>query len=344
MTALEFSIPYDGNPESLPKIFALNLLNGNRVREVYIAGPQEYSSATRIMPRITLNEFIGIINQIHAQGIGVNLLMNSTCEGSEWYEPETIKRRMDYIGLLHQKYGLEAVTIANPIYIKEVRKNFPEIEICASVLSVIDSVQRAVYFDDMGVDVIVPDTSINRDFKLLRQIKNAVKARIKLMPNLGCVFRCPFQRFHGPYISHKSLEVTAAENRTNGKTPFFQQRCSEMITGRRQLIFQSAWIRPEDLRRYSEFTSFFKIAGRKNKKWSRISRAYIGESWNGNLLELMDASLKYYGINHNAYIDNKKLGEINAFDKLTGCDRDCEACGYCKELAESLVEEKACNS
>jgi collagenase-like PrtC family protease len=343
MNSLEFSIPYDGNPESLPKIFALNRLNDNKVREVYLAGPQQYSPATRIMPRITLNEFINIINQIHAEGIGVNLLLNSTCEGSDWYEPEVVKYKIDYIGLLHEQYGLEAITIANPIYIQEVRKNFPQIEICASVLGSIDSVQRAIYYDTLGVDIIVPDTSINRDLKLLMQIKDAVSAKLKLMPNLGCVYRCPFQRFHGPYISHKSMEVFADNNNAGDETPFFQKRCSEMITGRHHLVFQSAWIRPEDLRRYSHLTNRFKIAGRRNKRWARISRAYIEESWDGNLLELMDASLKYFGINHHAYVDNKKLGQYDLFDRLTSCDKDCDACGYCQQLAAELVEEKVCN-
>jgi collagenase-like PrtC family protease len=340
MSDLEFSIPCNGTPESLPQIFALNRLSHNRVREVYISGPQEYSSAGRIMPKITLGEFIDVVDRIHEEGIRVNLLINSVCEGSNWYEPDVVKSKLDYIGLLHEKHHVEAITIANPIYIKKVRKNFPKIEINVSVLSGVDSVQRAVYFDDMGVDVIVPDTSVNRDIKLLKQIKSATKARLKLMPNLGCVYKCPFQRFHSPYISHKSVEVVHGKNSESGKTPFFQQRCSEMITGRQALIFQSAWIRPEDLRRYSDITNYFKITGRRNTQWATMSKAYIEESWDGDLLELMDASLKYYGVNHSVYVDNKGLDKYDLFDMFSSCNRNCSSCSYCNELAIKMVKRR----
>jgi collagenase-like PrtC family protease len=102
--------------------------------------------------------------------------MNTACEGTEWYEPDVMKAKMEYISILHQKHGMEAITVSNPVYIEEIRRNFPEIEICASVMSCVDSVQKAVYFNKLGADVIVIDTDINRDMGLLLQIKKATTA------------------------------------------------------------------------------------------------------------------------------------------------------------------------
>lgn len=336
MENLQFSIPFDGNPESLQVIFTLNQLNRNRIREIYLAGPQEFSASARIMPKMKLPEFIGIIQSIHAAGIRVNLLLNSVCEGTNWYNPEVMQSRMEYIGLLHETYGLEAITIANPIYIKEVKKNFPKLEICASVLSIIDSVQRAIFFRDMGADVIIPDKCINRDLKVLKGIKDATNAEIKLMVNSGCLYKCPFERFHGAFISHKSLEDFNAKNTFNAQKIFFQN-CSELAYSQRELVFQSAWTRPEDLRRYKDITSFFKISGRSIPSWATISQAYIEENWDGNLLELMDASLRFLFVNHSCFIDTKSLDRYDFFNQVTGCSRDCRSCSYCAELAHNLI-------
>jgi collagenase-like PrtC family protease len=53
---------------------------------------------------------------------------------------------MEYLGKVHGEYGVESITIANPLYIREVRKRFPDLEICASVLGDIDCVEKAVIF------------------------------------------------------------------------------------------------------------------------------------------------------------------------------------------------------
>ncbi len=48
MANLEFSVPYNNDPETLTKIFNLKSLNGNHIREVYLSGPQQYSGSGRI--------------------------------------------------------------------------------------------------------------------------------------------------------------------------------------------------------------------------------------------------------------------------------------------------------
>ena len=336
MNNLNFSIPYDGKPESLPRIFALNKLGQNRVREVYIAGPQEFSAAARIMPKIDMDEFTNIVDKIHAGGIRVNMLLNSVCEGGGWYEPEVIQSRIDYVHLMHEEHGVETVTIANPIYIKEVRKHVPTIEICASVLSAIDSVQRAAYFKEMGADVIIPDTNVNRDLDMLAEMKRRTGAELKLMVNQGCLYECPFERFHAAFVSHKSVEESGSTNSAEVLKVFFQN-CSKLVNEHRGYVFQSPWIRPEDMRGYGEITSGFKIVGRSNPKWERISQAYMEESWDGNLFELMDASIRFFASAHSACIDNKKLDQYNFFKTVTACGHRCGACSYCDELADKLI-------
>lgn len=124
MGALDFSVPYNSDKETLREIFRLNKSSKNRVREIYLSGPQRYSGSGRVAPEININELIDVVHEIHSEGIRVNLALNSTCEGSEWYSQEVVDSTMEYIGKMHGEQGVEAITIANPLYIKEVRKRF----------------------------------------------------------------------------------------------------------------------------------------------------------------------------------------------------------------------------
>jgi collagenase-like PrtC family protease len=339
MDQLEFSVPYNNDPETLPEIFRLKTHTGNCIREIYLSGPQEFSGAGRIAPEMDFCTFSGIVEKIHKEGIRVNLLLNSICEGADWYSPSVLKSTMDYLSRAHEECGVESVTMANPMYIREVRRRFPNLEICASVLSDIDCVQKAVIFRKAGASVITPDVNINRDLSLLKRIKEKAQVEIKLMVNEGCLFRCPFRKFHFNYISHKSRqpgkgkEVKAEDN-------VFSLNCLQLSKTDPSLLFQSGWIRPEDLRKYSEITRYFKLVGRTSSKSMvvRCMDAYLNESWNGDLLELMAGNLYSVGMSHLMHLDNKILDEIGFFDKVASCDKECDECEYCRTLATKLIQ------
>jgi collagenase-like PrtC family protease len=333
MAGLEFSVPYNNDPATLEALFKLQGLNGNRIREVYLSGPQQYSGSGRIMDTMDEAGFVALLGRIHAQGIRANLVMNSTCEGRSWYTEEVAKEKLHFIGRMHHDHGLEAVTFANPLYIEAASQNFPDLEVGASVLCDIDSVQRATIYDRLGARVITPDVDINRNLPLLKQIKAAVKAELKIMVNDGCLYKCPFRRFHFNWISHKSKENWDIESEA------FFVHCSQVTRGDKSQILMSNWIRPEDLERYGEVSRFFKIVGRERvPSWvKRATRAYLNQNWSGDMLEIISGSLYKYSLDAAASLDNKSLARANFFDKTNACDHDCQQCNYCPSLAEKLV-------
>lgn len=338
MGQLEFSVPYNNNPETLAEIFRLKSHNGNRIREVYLSGPQEYSGSGRIAPELDFSEFANVVDRVRKEGIRVNLLLNSICEGSDWYSTEALKSTMNYLKRAHEELGVEAITIANPLYIREVRKRFPNLEICASVLGDIDCVQKAVIFRKAGADVITPDVDINRDLDLLKRIKDATHAEIKLMVNEGCLFRCAFRKFHFNYISHKSRKpdmpggIKAEDN-------VFSLNCIQLSKSDPSQLLKSGWIRPEDTSKYEQITNYFKLVGRTSSKSMlvRSFEAYLNESWDGDLLELMAGNLYSVGMSHLMHLDNKSLDAIGFFAKVTSCDKECSECAYCSELIGRLI-------
>lgn len=334
MAELEFSVPYNNDPKTLKEIFKLKKLESNTIREIYLSGPQVYSGSGRITDEINMGQFLNLVNEIHSEGLRVNLVLNSTCEGTEWYSPNVINEKMEYLKRVHKEYGVEAVTIANPLYMQEVRRLLPDIEICASVLCDIDSVQRAVIFKKAGANVMTPDVNINRNLGLLKEIKNATNVELKLMVNEGCLCKCPFRKFHFNYMSHKSKDLGKIEGDA------FFANCTRVTREDLTQILKSCWIRPEDVSKYNEITKYFKIVGRARPKSLvvRAIKAYMNENWDGDLLDILCSSLNKFGLQYGANLDNKSLdSENDFFKKITSSDESLKS-SYYEELTNKLIK------
>jgi len=338
MSALQFSVPYNNDPEILPEIFKRKDLNGNRIREIYLSGPQEFSGSGRISRKLEFDDFSKIVKRIRQEGIRVNLLMNSVCESDDWYTSNVLKANMNYLERAFNECQVEAITIANPLYIREVRRRFPQVEICASVLGDIDSVHKALIYKKAGADVITPDVNINRNVRVLKEIVARTGVELKLMVNEGCLFRCPFRKFHFNYISHKSRNP--GESGGKGEDNVFSQNCIQLTKSDPSQLLKSGWIRPEDTGRYEGVSTFFKLVGRSSSR-SMIIRcldAYMKQCWDGDLLELMAGNLYSYGMSYFMHLDNRRLEELGFFEQVTSCDRECIDCDFCERLTEKLVK------
>lgn len=332
MAGLEFSVPFNDDGPTMRNLLAMRERNGSRIREVYIGAPQAISGTGRVGVPMEEDRFIKVVESVHRAGIAVDITMNSTCEGADWYSKESVANTVDFVRRMHEQYEVEAVTMANPFHISEVRAACPDIEISASVLSDIDCYERAAVFASAGANTITPDTSINRDIKLLSQIVDGLGVEIKLMVNEGCLNKCPYRKFHMNYISHASRTTDLEEGG-------FSFACGELIEKDPAHLFRSNWVRPEELERYRGVTKFFKIVGRDmlQSKVVRAVRAYMDESYDGNLLDLLCSSIGFFNVERGARIDNKELGKSSYFKRLSTCNRKCYQCSYCKELAERYV-------
>lgn len=328
----EFSVPYNEDFKSLGEIIDLKNHAGNKITEIYLSGPQEYSASGRVMDKLDIEVFFDTIKKIHTAGFRVNLVINSTCEGDSWYTPTIFKKTMDFLILVHKEYQVESFTIANPVYIREIRRNLPDVEICASVLGDIDCLQKAVIFTEMGANIITPDASINRNLELLSQIKKTTRTKLRIMVNEGCLYKCPFRKFHFNYVSHLSKK--------SGMEFVFVPYCNSIIDQDHSQILKSSWIRPEDLSKYENITNYFKVVGRDlpTSKVIRAIKAYMEESWDGDLMDIVASSLGAFANNRGVYVDNKKLGEIKFFEKVSTCKQDCYECRYCENIAKDIVQ------
>lgn len=332
MPDLMFSVPYNDDARTMAKLVSMRRRGGNSIREVYLGVPQSIAGSGRVGCEMTMDRFLKTVDSVHEAGIAVDLTMNSTCEGASWYDEEAIERTVGFVSTMHVEHGVEAVTLANPFYISAVREACPRMEISASVLADIDCYERAEAFARAGANTMTVDTSINRNVKLLEQIAAGLGVEVKLMVNEGCLNKCPYRKFHMNYISHRSHDA-----RCEGSG--FSFACADMIERDRTHIFRSNWVRPEELSRYASATRFFKIVGRDMlmSKVVRSVAAYMDESYDGNLLDLLCSSIGFYNVEQSAYVDNKALGRSSYFKRLSACNRKCHACAYCQKLVDEHV-------
>lgn len=347
---IEFSVPYNGDPNLVSIIGSLNQHPDAHIREVFLSGPVEYCSSGRVAYNGDLDDFSVLVQRMHDQGLRVNLVMNSTCEGVAWYSDGHLSYLHDFVLYMTDDLGIEAITLANPLIMRQINNWVPQVELCASVLSDIDCVERAKAFEQAGARVITPDVSINRDFSMLQRIKNETSLELKIMVNEGCIHKCPWRKFHFNAISHiqrnaarvgKDLSVQSFKDQCAmvAGNMFFSS-CSALLDEDPSQVLKSGWIRPEDLGEYQEITSFFKISGRTvaTHAVERMIRAYLDQSYEGDLLDIMDSSLRVHSMANGVSVDSRALGEASFFSRTKDCSRNCATCGFCDALAKHVVK------
>ena len=183
---------------------------------------------------------------------------------------------------------------------------------------------------------LILDRSLNRHPVVLAQMAALIQARypgtaIGLLANEGCLPVCPFKPSHDAHIALGNMqlapECTYAMNTELGCLALFRQRP--------ELIFQSPFIRPEDVERYAGLISFVKLGGRTLGAafLQNAVRGYLARRYDGNLLDLMDTLEALAGDMHVA------AGGLpgDFFDRMTACPDDCRTCRYCRDLARRAV-------
>jgi hypothetical protein len=143
------------------------------------------------------------------------------------------------------RMGVRRVTVSTPFLLELVKRRFPEFKVRVGIYAQVDTPRRARFWEELGADAIVLESfSINRNFRRLAAIRQAVRCDLQLIANHVCLMNCPMQTYHQNGFAHASDDTG---------TLFIDYcflRCSRLrLTDPSQFI-KSAWIRPEDLAVY----------------------------------------------------------------------------------------------
>ena len=214
-----------------------------------------------------------------------------------------------------------------------------------SVNFLLDSAERATGILDYAAAThfrpprgIVLDRSLNRDTRRAAAVARALRAvypeiAIGLLANEGCLYACPFKAAHDGRIALSRLLPTRV-----GRGVKEQLGCLRFFLEEPGRIFASPFLRPEDACRLENVVDSFKIGGRTREPSAlrEVVGAYLAGSYQGNLLWLLDT---LEALADRYWLDNAAVPR-NFFERVDGCSRRCQECGYCAALAGELIRER----
>lgn len=340
------------NKFKVPAIFdkkyidALKKLNDNhensQIIETYGCLPYDEIGSSRVgtqLPQIDYNTLKDYIAYSKQNGIDFNYIMNTTCHGT-LSNTELNKILHKQIELL-KKAGVDNITVGTPYLMEFLKTNYPEIKVIASINMCPSSVSQILQLKEMGVKRIVLDRNINRNYRLLKSIKNSCDMDFELLANSLCLPFCIMHQYHNNLNSHFSKDTEEGFVQCYPYAKCFSTYIDNPI-----LMLCSGWIRPEDLKLYTNIgIDKFKIDGRGIPSDIILSvvEPYMDEKYEGNLFDLM-----FSGRNTrrsiSAFLDNREADGFveDLFDEGV----DCRYCGgrnqKCKTLAKKVTfnEEK----
>lgn len=256
------------------------------------------------------------------------LIMNATCEwentGDKYYMLKLIK----FVKQLHGKW-LTSITLTNMLYVPFFRKAFPEIIIYSSINCYLKTVEQAIYFKDLGIDILTIDRDINRDLPLIKKIKDRTGLWIQILLNEWCFSNCPYRYTHFNIAAHR-VDYNTDERIHNWKYNLIENySCVPMVNKNKKLIFRAPFVRPEDLGHYDWIVDVYKLDTRpeSTERIRMMLSAYLNGYYHGDLKDIID--FPYQNIPR---IDNDKLTRLDFFEKLVKCPRDCYGCNVCEQF------------
>ena len=292
------------------------------------------------------------IERAHAAGLKFDYILNAPSMGNmEW--DENIHREL----LEHLRWitsiGVDSVTVAIPYLIELIKRQFPHLEVRVSTIAHVSSVARAKLFESLGADSITLDFHINRDFTVLKAIRNAVNCELTVLLNNLCLYQCPYEYYHHDSLGHASQKYNPLSGHY---VDYCVLRCTLDRLYDISQIIKCRWVRPEDVHVYEEIgIDMVKISGRSmsTERILNAATAYSSRHYQGNLYDILnvmtpkidfsDSALP--GVQNNVigpppkfYIDNQALEGFIDFFKKQNCLSGCGHCDYCQRIASEVVQ------
>lgn len=271
---------------------------------------------------------------IKAMGVKLDLLFNGNCYGAYAMSERLENTVLSVLRYLEERVGgVEIVTTASLAVAHVIKKHYPQIEVRASVNMKIGTVKGMEYLSDL-FDSFHVQRDYNRDLNHLRRLKEWADAHGKqliLLANSGCLAFCSGQTFHDNLVAH---EAEACEVRN--MKDFMPYLCWKLLKERDNwhMLLENTWVRPEDLCHYDGLFDTVKLATRMHQLPGMVIDAYARRSYYGNTLDLFEPG---HGPAIAPCVINNKAFPDDWFARTSTCARNCEACGYCKQVLEQVL-------
>lgn len=327
--------------------------------------------ASNSCPKVCANAVKEEIARIHKRGLAFNYLFNGTCLGNQETSGRFIREFTKQLQWLRD-IPVDSVTVSMPFIFEFIKKNFPGFKLSVSANAYVDSEEKARFWEGLGAEKITLDAfTLNRNFRRIEKIRKAVKCRLQVIANNGCLCECPFAFCHGLAATHASQKGHISQGFL---VDFYKLICVYIRLREPERYLRCDWIRPEDAHFYEELgIDSLKLVtrGLPTDVLAKIVKAYSRRSYQGNLLDLVFSHpkqvnynkfallyvLKYFfhprrinifklgkfktmakALKDLVYIDNQKLDGFLLSLQDKQCDKKlCAECGWCAQKAREAV-------
>ncbi|MFA5139158.1 MAG: U32 family peptidase [Elusimicrobiota bacterium] len=266
-----------------------------------------------ILPRVSKDGLRRHVETLHKNGLEFNYLLNAVCLGNVEFMAAGKRRILALLDWI-ESIGADSVTVALPYLCELARKSHPRLDVCVSTFANVDRVEKAKYWEGLGVRrITLASRELNRDFPLLRRIRSGVRCELQLIANNACLLHCPIAFYHQQINS----QASRTGSRAGGGIDYCVLRCNHRRFADPVNFLASDWIRPEDVRYYEEIgIDSLKLVDRSmpSGKLARIAEAYAARRYDGNLLDILHTHFKRHAAilsrepgEEPVFIDNRKL-------------------------------------
>lgn len=314
----KLSVGFNGNLDLLEKMY---MDKENKIGTLYTGGYLKEVTSGRYQHSKNEQELERIVEAVHDKNARLAVTLNSPCNVPPLSEKQWWENVKNYLKHL-ESIGVDTAIIAHP-FIMALAKENTNLSVAASIICDVNTPRGALYYEDMGADVIVPSSSINYDLEQLKQIKaNLKKAKLALLVNEACLGNCPWRRFHQNALSHADKK---------GYDLDYAMSCTSLYEKNPYMMLTNNVVRPEDLKEYEGISDMFKLVGRTTDEETllKMIHAYSTESYHGNLVEIVDKGFSKF-----IKLPNDQLDSL--FEQKSNCIKNCQNCSKCKTLYRKI--------
>lgn len=237
------------------------------------------------LPLVDRKELKTYVARTRRAGIDFNYLINSVCMSNMELTREGQRHLRELLDWICE-IGVESVTVASIYLLRTIKRSYPQLKVRLSAHRHTDNARKAKFWEDNGADcIVVSETNIYREFKVLEAIRRSVSCDLQLIVNNSCRQDCAIADAHATGLNHASQ---------TGAKGFPLDYCSVVCLDFRLRepvnYLRANWIRPEDLHIYEEMGyDNFKIVERNTPTPLLVdrTRAYAERKYDGNLLDLV---------------------------------------------------------
>ena len=281
-------------------------------------------------------QLVGDLRWCREHGLALDLLINGTCYGEKTAtvqmhaEIAAALRDLDSLGLLP-----EIITTTLPFVGRVLKREFPKIEVRASVNMRLNSTLALDYIEPL-FDSFYIGRDIQRDFPTLKKFRKWADdhgKKLCMLANSGCLRNCPGQTMHETILAHGVMPFD--EGRNIEFSPVF---CDNIYgRGGFEEFLRATWIRPEDIDLFTPYASVFKLSTRKVIDPEPILKAYASGSYDGDLAKIVDPRpfFPFHTVDNKSFPDDWATGGVAGL-----CAIDCTHCGRCREVLRRVFKRK----